>query len=303
MQSVNGHLRLRRSLALAKACLWSMPTALAITPDSDLLRLNLPPLLASGGETSLTPQALRVMAAMYLQAELEQAGIIPVVEMLVQARASLPLRSASAARKLEEFAQRSSDYYDRGHRELIFARLFGTGGAATSDQGSSINREFQQVFATLCSALLRYADDLSWGQQPGPTREASLRHAALNVLLNLAPRQFGNTLIAARLIGEQLQRSIDILSDPGIGAHFLSRGLWDTLRKILGAQTPDLGRLTTRGQTGLHLLNWLAAAIPALSDARTSRPLVATNDQAFVWAAQWLEATGLASGSTTGRMA
>src|SRR5207244_494696 len=51
--------------------------------DDDPLQLNLPPLLA--GPDIITPDALRGLAAMYLQAELEQTGLIVVVELLADA--------------------------------------------------------------------------------------------------------------------------------------------------------------------------------------------------------------------------
>jgi len=290
MESSQIRLRLPESLALADACL-RVPVQTLGLVDNDPLQL--PPLLTPGREPAISPQALRTMAAMMLQSELEQACVIAVVELIAEARLRLEIASLATMRLLEDFAQRAHDSYNRSQREAIFARLFGTGGAATSGRGANVNNDFQQLFGAFCYALSSYGTNLSWGRPLGPSAEAPLRQAATAVVLNLAPRQFGNTLVAGRMIGDQLHRSIDILSDTGLQTYFQSRGMWDTIRKVLDRQTPDLGRLVTRGQSGLRLLDWLAASLDNLNDPRASRALATSRDPVFTWAAQWLQATGL----------
>src|SRR5262249_33287076 len=181
------------------------------------LRLDLPPMLAGAGHA---PDAatLRMMAALYLQAEMEQAGVIPVAELLAQSRRTLEVRGASASRKLDEFAERARhQWYDRQSRGQTFARLFGV-GADPRDGGA--NRDFQQRLATLCFALTNYQRDYFWGQMPSPTREAALRESARLLLFNLGPRQYGNLPNAARLIQDQLRAAIDLLNDPDLGSLF-----------------------------------------------------------------------------------
>jgi hypothetical protein len=290
MESTRTRLRLHESLALANACL-RVPVQTLGLVDNDPLQL--PPLLTPGREPAITTQALRTMAAMILQSELEQACVIAVVELIAEARLRLDIASSTAIRGLEDFALRSRDSYNRTQREAIFARVFGTGGGAMSGRGANVNNDFQQLFGAFCYALSSYGTSLSWGRPLSPSAEAPLRQAATAVVLNLAPRQFGNTLVAGRMIGDQLHRAVDILSDTGIQTYFQARGMWDTIRKILGQQTPDLGRLITRGQSGLRLLNWLAGVMDNLNDPRASRPLATARDPVFVWAAQWLQATGL----------
>lgn len=290
---MTAHLRLPDSLALIRSFLYSPAGSQALGAAEDPLHLNLPPVLSTREGGAPTPDALRVMGALYLQAEMEEAGVIPVAELLANARGSLSLTSTRAAGKLEVFAERSRQWYDRAHRSQVFARLFGLGPATGSEAGNTVNGDFQQRLATLCLILVRYGEDYRWSRVVGSTREALLRQTATDLLVNLGLRQFGNTLIAARLIQEQLQHAIDILNDPDIGVLFQARGMWDLLRKILGDETPDLGRLLTRGQSGLRILDWLASVIPQLSESTLSRPLVPTGSPVFVWAAQWLEATGV----------
>ncbi len=297
----NGYLHLQHCLALADTCLYSAPRELTLIAGEDPLRLNLP-LLLNGGE-GITPNSaeLRIIATLYLQAELEQAGVIPVAEMLAQARVSLNFASPQVIEKLEDFALRSRNWYNRESRDLLFARLFGIGRAATNAEGTMVNRDFQQRFATFCVAIERYNEDYSWGQQPGPTTEAALDEAATDLLLNLGARQLGNTTIAAGTIQDQLRYAINLLTDPGVEALFQARGLWDTVRKLLDTETPDLARLIDRGQTGLWLLDWLASVIPQISEKVHHQPLLPARSPVFVWAATWLRASGVDMHSAAGQ--
>jgi hypothetical protein len=292
---LNGRLSLGESMRLASDCL-RPALAQSLAAAEDPLRLNLPPMLTAAGQA---PDAatLRVMAALYFQSELEQAGIITVAEMLAASRRTLEVRSARVSRKLDEFADRGrTHWYDRQSRSITFARLFGVGMAADL-QDAAVNRDFQQRLATLCLSLVNYQRDYFWGQTPGPTREAALRETARILLFNLGPRQYGNLPNAARLIQEQLRAAIDLLNDPDLAALFRARGMWEVLRQVLGRNAPDLGRLVTRGQTGLRLLDWLASAIPALADSSPARPLLPADTPVYTWAAAWLAATGIEAAS------
>ena len=120
-----------------------------------------------------------------------------------------------------------------------------------------------------------------------------MRLTATTLLRNLAARRFGSTLFAARKIQEQLQLAIGLLSHRGITAEFQARNMWDLIRRILGSDAPDLERLVNRGQSGMRLLKWLASIVPQLRDSRAAAPIVGANRAVFVWAAAWLQATGL----------
>lgn len=278
--------RLNRSLLLAQACL-NGPEAAPARP----LGLELPPLLDGAGGIMPRAEALNALAALYLHAELEQTGLILVAEALVQERAGLALRSQGAAARLERFAEQQRDWYDRDRRLRLFARLFGLGPTT----GGDVNHDFQQAFGRLCQAILRVAEEYRWAQTPRATSEAALRHAARAILINLGARQYGDTLLAGRKIQAQTQASLEMVGDPDVGALVSGRGTWDTLRKILGDQTPDLGRLLSRGQSGQRLITWLALAIRPISTDRSDAPLLPAGSPVFTWAAAWLEATGLTS--------
>src|SRR5215217_4529825 len=139
----NGRLDLRRSLLLADSLLRQTGHAASFalaTVENDPLRLNLPPIVGSGS-SSITPDSatLQVMATLYLQAELEQAGVIPVADMLADSRYQLSIYNAQSAKLLDEFYRKRHEWPDRKSREHIFTRVFGMGSTGDSYAGSVIN--------------------------------------------------------------------------------------------------------------------------------------------------------------------
>lgn len=273
------------SMALAVASL-RPPTPLPVHPDP--LRLNLPPMGYPGTGSMPDAAALRVMGALYLYAEAEQAGLIPVAEVMAVNRATLPVQSAAGAGKLESFAHAMQSWYDRQHRSQLFARLFGIGDGATNDQGALINRDFERAFAAFCLALLAYAG-MGPFSAPSGFEAAHLATASLDLLQNLGGRQFGNTLFAAQNIHDELLRAIDILNDRGIQSAFVARDIWDLMGKVIGDGAPDFGRIMHRGQTGQRLMEWLASSLPQFGGATPPAPPSAV----AAWAAEWLDANGL----------
>lgn len=292
---------MRDSIRLAESIL-VRPEALALElerPDRDPFGLNLPPITGSGG-SSLTPDAgtLKVMATLYLQAELEQAGVVAVAEVLSGERYQLTIYSDRTAGLLEEFARRKRDWPDRRTREQIFGRVFGFGSLGSLQESSLTNRDFQTKLAAFCLEIRRIAMDLRWRNNVSPMLEAGWRQTAVDLLVNLGERRYGDLSSAARRIQEQLSSAITLLSDEGLGQAFGTRGMWSILRAVLGDNTPDFARLTTRGQSGLHLLNWLATVLPAISDKNPQRRILEGGSPVFGWAESWLTATGFdAAGS------
>ena len=97
----NGRLNLRQSVLLADSLLRQTGHAASFalaTVENDPLRLSLPPIIGSGS-SSTTPDSatLQVIATLYLQAELEQAGVIPVADMLADSRYQLSIYNAQSA--------------------------------------------------------------------------------------------------------------------------------------------------------------------------------------------------------------
>jgi len=286
--------RITETLAFAQECLHDVSMAVA-SAGNDPLAIQLPPLLIPqpGTPPVISAEALGVFAALYLESELEQAGLISMTEILGAGRDRLPLNSVTAARRLDDFVSPLHKYPGRQERELIFARVFGSGPAAVLERGNAINNGFEQLLANLCFALVQYSRDTNWKLPPSPAREVVVRRTATSLVINLSGRQFGNTLAAGSQIANMLQKAVAILGDPAVLAYFQTRTLWDTLRRLLGDRVPDLGRLLTRGQNGMRLVRWIAGVLPQLLDELQIRSIVGPNEPQYLWAAQWLEATGL----------
>ncbi len=280
---------LQHSLALAAGALADQAPAQAGSAH-DPLGLNPPPLLDD--RDSLSSEALRAAGALYLQAELEQTGLILVAEALVDQRLRLPLRDPQAADKLDTYHRLQAGFYGQRERNLLFARVFGLGPGVGDAALRNANRDFQARLALLCLALVRACRGLRPGRGLWPADQAALRSAALGLLYSLSSRLYGNTIAAARRIQDQLQRAIDILSHPAVTRCFRARGMWDLLRRVLGQKGPDLGRYVQRGRSGQQVFLWLAES---LADFRRPQgtPTLQPDSPVFRHAAAWLQASGL----------
>jgi hypothetical protein len=262
-----------------------LSSTLAVTNDP--LRIDLPPVLRT---SDISAETVRGLGSMYLQAELEQAGIAYAADLLAEQRLQLSIRSTPLAQLLEDYARRKREWLNRDERLRLFGRVFGIGTSTGPQAGAAVNNDFQRKFAVFASALLRTAEPWSGAMPPQTASPAELRQSGVDLLGNLAPLQYGNTLVAARQIQAQLRAAIAILSHEGMTTYLGVRTMWDVVRSIFGDQSPDLGRLVTRGQCGLRVFNWLADSIGwFLNPTPQPAPPLAT---AASLAAQWLEASG-----------
>ena len=204
------------SLAVAAAALRPL-TPFPVAQDP--LRLNLPPLGYPGTGSQPDAASLRVLGALYFFAEVEQAGLIPVAEVMALNRATLPVQDLAGAGKLESFARAMRNWFDRQHRATLFARLFGLGEAATNDQGILVNRDFERALGAFCLAMVSYAGSGPLAARSG-YEAAHLASSTMDLLSNLGGRQSGNVLAAARSIHEELLGAIDVLNDHGVQTAF-----------------------------------------------------------------------------------
>lgn len=302
----NGQLNLRESLLIADSILQQSAMSLMMGGvNEDPFGLNLPPIVGNSS-SSLTPNAetLKVLATLYQQAELEQAGIIPVADVLAEARYRLSVQSFRSSNLLEQYYQKTSYppeansggkrgvWLDRNSREHVFARVFGFNLSNAASKSVSSNRDFQTKFANFCLELRNSGEDLRWRKQVSPMRDSALRQAILDLLVNLGSRSYGDTYAAARRIQSQIAKAVELLSDEGIGNVFQARGMWQLLDKLLKPDTPDFGRLTTRGQSGMRLLIWLVGILPQIEKRDLRKPVLEATSPAVNWAEMWLRATG-----------
>jgi hypothetical protein len=282
---------LQRGLAIA---------AEAVAPEADDgagtdegLRLDLPQLAVAPPVRDVA--MAKTLASLYLAAELEQAGVVPVAELLAENRDTLQVSSFDAAAKLDDFARRAHEWYDRNGRTALYARLFGTGPAATP--GAAVNREFQSRLADLCHALARLVDVPA--ARSTSLVDASVWDAALLLLEQCFPTGSApSALIASHRLFDQLRRAIDLLRDPAIEAVVGARSMQATIVTILGQDAPDVQRLIDTGLAGQGVLLWLfTVAMPKVADPARP-PLAAGGDPIVVTASRWLQASGLAAPAT-----
>lgn len=271
-------------LALAAHVVRSGATGAPVGDDP--LRLDLPALGPASGDAP-APSIVRLFGSLYLAAELEQAGVVPIVELLTQERDTLNLTSYEAAAKLDDFDARAHHWYDRASRVQLYSRLFGIGPSATNDAGTLANRDFVPLLASLCHGLVNYCTSTAAADAE---LDATVREAAQALLGNLEPRGLANTVLASRRIEDQTRHAVDILRDPTIDMLVGAHTLQEAILNILGKDAPDVQRLIDSGLAGQKVLDWLAGALPALS---SQAPLVSPEDPVCAEAEQWLQAVGV----------
>ncbi len=250
--------------------------ALSLSGDSDPLRLELPP--ASTGDDVLEPAAAAVLGSLYLLSELEQCGVVECAALLADQRWNLDVRDEAAVRALDQYARDARQWPADGARRQLHDRLFGAGGATGTDTS---NQVFEELLAGYCDAVLAL-------EAGGAMRDrVVLRTAGDRLRANLAPRQYGNTLIIAKAMVAQVSASLELLAQEGIGMLFHVRGAWGVVRAMQPEGAPDIGRHVDRGQAGRILVSSVGA---------TRAPLVP--DGSVRQAAEgWLVATGFDVGS------
>lgn len=260
--------------------------ALSLAADGDPLRLELPP--DDVGDSNLTPVAAGVLGSLYLLSELEHLGVVACAELLAAERWSLAVADRAAVRRLESYAAEMDRRPRAAMRAQLYARLFGSVvapepatsatayGAPVGPAGPIGNDVFEELLAGYCDAIA------SFDPRRLPHARTGLRLTGDRLRANLAPRQYGNTLIVATPLVEQLQASLALLGEPAVGALFHTTGAWGVVRALQPDEPLDIGRRVHRGQAGREVV--ASVGYPAVPD------LV---DGALVRAAdQWLAATG-----------
>jgi hypothetical protein len=245
----------------------------ATTLSDDPLDLDLPPLQHSTG--AIAPETMATLGGLYLIGWLEQTGMLRAGELLVERRSSLDLRSVEAAELLDEAAVASAAWYPEDQRQLLFARVFGM-GAAGRDRTTS-NDPFEGLLMEVCGALVAWGDDARFDRPPARFRTSSLRSTVRELRSNLADRQHGNTLSAARRLAAQVRVAHELLNHDGIIALVAGRTMWDVVR-AMWEQPPDIDRLVTKGQSGHHVIAWAGS-----SSADQSEPTGLALDSAWLW--------------------
>lgn len=265
------------ALRTAQAGLATRVRAMAAADDP--LRLALPPLPA-GPAVTPAPDVLAAYAALYLHAELEEAGVLPAVEALADQRYALSLQDRNTMTRMERFALSARGHPSRAERALIFGRLFGIGGS----RGDDARLDFMQRLLRLATAAVRANLEHSrLGGQPGLASQAAWQAAARDLLALVAAHPAGWLVQCARRIHARSLQAFEILGDAGLMRWLLARSPWESLTKLLPAQgAAQRDAAARRGAAGQTLLRALPATASAMPDADTVQAAV-----------RWLVASGL----------
>ncbi|MEM6896873.1 MAG: hypothetical protein AAF576_05805, partial [Pseudomonadota bacterium] len=227
------------------------PVAAALS----VLPVELPPLQATG-PNGLDRVKLESVAALYLYAELETAGLMQLAELIVDERVNLPIRDRDLAKMLDDFATaQSGGWYDGNRRAQVFQQLFDFSG----------QRDFRRILRLLCEEL----DKMSQTQNAGAQSHAArgVRMVIETLLTDIDRRQIAAVDYTAQVLNRQLRSAVAVLGQGGLHQLYQVRDMWTLVEKLAvspnGAK-PKVSDIVRRGQTGQYLLRWMAQHLAAL---------------------------------------
>lgn len=259
-------LALRDAAAALGARGWALAAA------DDPLRLALPPVAAVD---SAPDAVLSAWAALYLNAELEDAGVLSLVEMLADQRRALALREVGTQQRLERFALGIEQNPNRLDRSRLYGRLFG--GSPSAERP-----DFRQRLLRLALAVVR-ADAEHLRGAEGHASRAAWRAAAQALLALAAAEPAGTLLSWARRIHARTLAAFDMLGDIGLQRQLSTTTPWQTLQRLLAGDPAQRDAAARRGSAGQTLLRGLSRAADA------AWPDTETVQAAY----RWLVASGL----------
>jgi len=234
---------------------------------------------------------LRAMAGLYLAAELEAAGVVPVVEALAAlgANGRLPFDPGGAAENLALFWRGRRERPSAEERAATFARLFGSGdGPAPAEARANLGFEADMI--ELTEALYKLdelVDNPSWG---GIAQQARVRRAAERVAMGLLDASGGLTVFVAEELLAALNAALALLRHPDLRAVLRARDVWSAVEAAARLVQHPAGpaRLhAQRGRAGMTVIAWLADAAPHLNDPA---PLLGLDHPVIPAAVEWLQA-------------
>jgi len=271
-----------RLLASAEAAIGNLSGALD--------EIRLPPLIGTTDDQS----RLRSVPPLYLASELEEARLLPAVEMLAGLYATGGLQSdpgAAAARLLVTFWEGRHERFSAHERQAFFAHLFGGLAGPSLAAPGGRNEDFESLMIDLTEALAKLGADPVFARVP--TAEIPTRTAASQLAANLLARSGGVATLAARDLLTAIRQALDILKHEALQQAVGARTVWGAVQRIsqlyLG-EDPDIDSHVTRGKAGNLVLAWLAESFPRLDDADGGR-LLPPGDPTIGAATVWLQAS------------
>jgi hypothetical protein len=255
---------------------------------ADLGEIDLPPSIGSAADQA----RLQALAPLYLAAELEQARLLPAVEVLAGLYVSGGLQAdiGPAGPLLLAFWQNRQQRFATPERTALFSRLFGMASKTTLAARGGANVGFEDAMINLTEALHKLRLDAPLGVSS--ISETTMRLAVRTLADNLAPRAGGIAVFAARDMLATIQQAVDVLKQPALQQAFGATSFWATVRAIAHTyldETPSVESHVTRGRAGMLVMTWVAQAMPLLDD--TTQLLVEQDHPVLAAATAWLQAS------------
>ncbi|HET6762663.1 MAG TPA: hypothetical protein VFH27_03300 [Longimicrobiaceae bacterium] len=243
--------------------------------------IDLPPL--TGGR--LVDAQVRVGGVLYWAAELEAAGLLPLVEALAEGVATgAVMEPLGAAVHDLVLVWRARDHHLGGaERRALFVRLLGDGAA-----GQAV----EPLLAALVEALMAIGRARLDVGTAGLEAHAVAQAQELGALLSA--RGVGMAAFAARDVVAQVRTALGILRNADVARAMGGGGPWTIVTRqaprFLG-RAVDVDRHLGRAQAGMRIIGWIADEAPRL-DAGTVR--IARGAPVIRDAETWSAAAGAA---------
>lgn len=221
---------------------------------------------------------LRTLAALYLTSQLEQASLLPSVELLAGIGAGVSVDLGPASSKLMDFWRHRKERFSPEERRGLFERLF--------------DSNFENLMISLCEALYKLDEGVIPQGRSNPLEQAKVRTLGEQLAEYLLNHTTGESTFAASDILASTRAATEILKDPRVEHAFGAHNVWMTVSSIMrryGVAAPDPVSFVVRGRAGLTILSWLADAHGLINTS--TQPLVGLDNPVIAAAVDWLQSS------------
>lgn len=229
--------------------------------------MELPPLSnPDGGEDELVADHIRAVAMFYAASQLEEVGLMQVVDRLVALwlDGQLSVTSGPAGEALDMWFRESSGRMTSAERMNQFARVLGA-PVVDSEEGQP-NREFNELFMRFVSSLSDYDRQARNSNAvrkagAGNVSDAQVRKAGRDLAANASLYGFGEALFAARRLSTQIASAVGILQMPDIQKAWGVESAWQVVERVSSQEfdsTPNVVKYRTMATSGKTILDLVA---------------------------------------------
>jgi hypothetical protein len=221
---------------------------------------------------------MRSLAALYLSSQLEQASLVPAVELLAGIGAGASIDLGPASSKLMEFWRQRNERFSPEERRGLYDRLF--------------DSNFDNLMISLCEALYKLDEGVIAKGGSNPLEQAKVRSLGEELAEYLLEHSKSETAFAASDILAATRAATEILKDPHVEHAFGAHNVWMAVSSIMrryGTPAQDPVSFVVRGKAGMTILSWLADEHEVINNS--TQPLVGLDNPVISAAVDWLESS------------